>query len=184
MLNYWTTREVLSLYLCIVCKENKILHTYPPPIPQPAPGTDFCLFGTISLPLTLMEVGWPSPLPPPPVAFEGRSWRLGASQVALVVKNPPVSAGDVRDVGLIPGSGRSPGGGNGNPFHYSCLQNPMDRGAWQATDHRVVKSWTQLNRLSLQAILSSKALPALNTPRYRSPNTWRFLHHGTSRVTL
>ena len=48
----------------------------------------------------------------------------GASQVALVVKSLPVSAGDVRDVGLIPGSGRAPGGGHGNPLQYSCLENP------------------------------------------------------------
>ena len=56
---------------------------------------------------------------------------LGASQVALVVKNLPADAGDVRDVGLIPGLGRAPGGGHGNPLQYSCLKNPMDRGAWQ-----------------------------------------------------
>ena len=55
-----------------------------------------------------------------------------ASQVALVVKNPPANAGDVRDASLIPGLGRSLGGGHGNPFQYSCLENPMDRGAWQA----------------------------------------------------
>ena len=48
------------------------------------------------------------------------------------------------DVGSIPGSGRSPGEGNGNPLQYSCLENPMDRGAWWATVHRVAKSWTQL----------------------------------------
>ena len=64
-----------------------------------------------------------------------------ASQVALVVKNPPVNAGDIRDVGSIPGSGRSPGVGNGNQLQYSCLENPMDRGARQATVHRVTKSW-------------------------------------------
>ena len=52
---------------------------------------------------------------------------LSASQVALVVKNLPASAGDVREAGLIPGSGRSPGEGNGNPLQYSCLENPMDR---------------------------------------------------------
>ena len=52
-----------------------------------------------------------------------------ASQVVLMVKNLPASAGDVRDVGLIPGSGRSPGGGHGNPLQYSCLENPMDRAA-------------------------------------------------------
>ena len=49
---------------------------------------------------------------------------VGASQVALVVKNPPANAGDIRDVGLIPGSGRSPGGGHGYPLQYSCLENP------------------------------------------------------------
>ena len=53
----------------------------------------------------------------------------GASQVALVVKNPPANTGDVRDMGLIPGLGRSPGGGHGNLLQYSCLKNPMDRGA-------------------------------------------------------
>ena len=54
-----------------------------------------------------------------------------------MVKNLPANAGDIRDVGLIPGSGRSPGGGNGNPLWYSCLENPMDRGAWQAAVHGV-----------------------------------------------
>ena len=53
-----------------------------------------------------------------------------ASQVALEVKNPPASSGDIRDVGLIPGLRRSPGGGHGNPLQDSCLENPMDRGAW------------------------------------------------------
>ena len=53
---------------------------------------------------------------------------LGASQVVLVVKNPPANAGDIRNVGLIPGSGRSPGGEHGNPLQHSCLENPMDRG--------------------------------------------------------
>ena len=61
-----------------------------------------------------------------------------------VVKNPPANAGDTGDTGSIPGSGRSSGGGNGNPFQFSCLGNPMDRGAWRATVHRVAKSWTQL----------------------------------------
>ena len=70
--------------------------------------------------------------------------RLGTSQVALVVKNPLANAGDLRDLGLIPGSGRSPGGGHGNPLLYSCLENPMDRGAWQETVHMVTKSQTQL----------------------------------------
>ena len=54
-------------------------------------------------------------------------------QVELVVKNPPANAGDIRDVGSIPESGRFPGEGNSNPLHYSCLENPMDRGAWHAS---------------------------------------------------
>ena len=66
----------------------------------------------------------------------------GASQVALAVKNPPASAGHIRDKGLIPGWGRSPGGGHDNALQYSCLENPMDREAWQATVHGVAKSWT------------------------------------------
>ena len=60
------------------------------------------------------------------------------------IKNPPTSAGDLRDTGLIPGLGRTPGGRNGNPAQYSCLENPMDRGAWQAMIHRVTKSQIQL----------------------------------------
>ena len=61
------------------------------------------------------------------------------------VKNLPASAGATGDTGLIPGSGRSLGGGNGNPLQYCCLGNPMDRGAWQATAHGVTKSWTKLS---------------------------------------
>ena len=57
--------------------------------------------------------------------------------MALVVKNPPADAGDIRDMGLILESGRSSGGGNGNPLQYSCLENPKDRGAWWATVHEV-----------------------------------------------
>ena len=71
-----------------------------------------------------------------------------ASQVMVVVTNPPVNAGDIRDTGSISGIGRSLGGGHGNPFQYSCMENPMDRRAWRATVHRVAKSWTQLKRLS------------------------------------
>ena len=75
----------------------------------------------------------------------------GSSQVALVIKNPPANAGDVRDTGSILGSGRSPGGGHGNSLQYSCLENPMDRGAWWATVHRVTNSQTRLKWLSTQA---------------------------------
>ena len=59
-----------------------------------------------------------------------------------MVKNLHANAGDIRDMGSIPGSGRSPGGGHGNPLQYSCLKNPMDRGAWWATVHGVAKSGT------------------------------------------
>ena len=59
-----------------------------------------------------------------------------------MVKNVPVNARDAGDVGLIPGSGRSSGGGNGNPLQYSCLKNPIDRGAWWATVHEVTESDT------------------------------------------
>ena len=65
--------------------------------------------------------------------------------VALVVKNPPPKAGDSRDTGSIPGSGRSPGEGNGNPLQYSCLGNSMDRGAWRVTVHLVAKSRIRLS---------------------------------------
>ena len=67
---------------------------------------------------------------------------MGASQVVLVVKNLPVNAGDQRDVGSIPGLGRSTGRGHDNPLQYSCLQNVMDRRAWWTRVYRVAKSWT------------------------------------------
>ena len=65
--------------------------------------------------------------------------------MVLAVKNPPANAGDERDVGSISGSGRSAGVGNGTPLQYSCLGNPMDRGAWRVTVHRATKSQTELN---------------------------------------
>ena len=67
-----------------------------------------------------------------------------ASQVGLVVKNLPANAGDAKDESWIPGLGRSPGGGLGNPLQYYCLGNSMDRGAWWATVHSVARSQTQL----------------------------------------
>ena len=66
------------------------------------------------------------------------------SQVVLVVKNLPANAGHLGDSGSIPGWGRSPGGGHGNPLQHSCLENCMNRGAWQAMVHRVAESGTQL----------------------------------------
>ena len=71
-----------------------------------------------------------------------------ASQEALVVKNPPANAGDLRDTGSIPRSGGSPGGGHGDPLEYSCLENPMDKGAWGTIVHRVAQSHTWVKRLS------------------------------------
>ena len=68
----------------------------------------------------------------------------GASQVVLVMKNPPANTGDVRDSGSIPGSGRSPGGRHGNRLQYSFLENLMDGGAWWATIHGVAKKNVQL----------------------------------------
>ena len=73
---------------------------------------------------------------------------MRASQIGLVVKNLLANAGDIRDRGLILGSGRSPGGGNSNPLQYSCLENLMDRAAWEVTIHSVAKSWTRLKQLS------------------------------------
>ena len=75
-----------------------------------------------------------------------------ASQVAQWVKNLPASAGDLRDVGSIPGSERSPGEGNGNLLQYSCLENPMDTGAWRATVQRVAKSQTWLSTQAVHGI--------------------------------
>ena len=65
--------------------------------------------------------------------------QTGASRVVLVVKNLPDNSGDIRDAVSVPGSGSSPGGGQGNPLQYSCLENPMDRGGWRATVHRVIE---------------------------------------------
>ena len=67
-----------------------------------------------------------------------------ASQVTVVVKNPPANVGDLRDMSSVPGLGRSPGEGYGNPVQYSCLENPIDRRVWRATFHRVTQSLTLL----------------------------------------
>ena len=76
---------------------------------------------------------------------------LGASQVVMVVKNPPANVGNIRDVGSIPESGRSLGGGHSNPVQYSCLENHMDRRDWQSRVHRVARSQTRLKQFSTQA---------------------------------
>ena len=92
---------------------------------------DFYLLRSVSLFFMAIKVGLYSGL-------------FRAFQVALVVKNPPANAGDIRDMSSIPESGRAPGGGHGNPFQYSGLENPMDRGDWWVTAHGVAKSWTRL----------------------------------------
>ena len=71
------------------------------------------------------------PAPPSPCPFKGN-----------LIINPPANTGDIRDSDWIPGAGRSPGGGNGNPLQYSCLENPKDSGTWQATVHGVTESGT------------------------------------------
>ena len=81
-----------------------------------------------------------------------------ASQLALVIKNLPISAGDIRDTGLIPGLGKSPGEENGYPLQYSCLENPMDGGAWGATVYGAPESRTRLKQLS---IADSSFLPCI-----------------------
>ena len=80
---------------------------------------------------------------PPPSLYQ-----VFRCQLALVVKNPPASSGDIRDLGLTPGLGRSPGGRHGSPLQYTCLENLMDRGAQWATIHRVAKSQTGLKQVS------------------------------------
>ena len=95
-------------------------------------------------------------------------WYLlsGASQVALVVKNPSASAGDVRTSGSMPGSGRPPGGGHGNLLQYACLESPMDIGAWRATVHKVAKSWTRLSDLASTPHLLGASPGSEQVPRH------------------
>ena len=88
----------------------------------------------------------------PYIAFSPHClWVYGGFPGGPVVKNLPASAGDIRDSGLIPGSGRSPEGGHGNPLQHSCLENPMDGGTWQATVRGVAESHTWLKLLSIHA---------------------------------
>ena len=116
-----------------------------------------CRVDTRRLYLTGRMMPPSSYLPYAPGAFsesshEGHTTVLHeASQGALVVKNPPANAEDRRGAGLIPGLGRSPRGGHSNPLQYSYLENPMDRGAWWATVHRVIKSWIRLKQLSMHS---------------------------------
>ena len=79
------------------------------------------------------------------LVFSSLLYSFLASQVALVVKNPPANGGDARDASSIPGPGRSPGEGSGNPLQYSFLENPRVRGTWRAIVHGVTKSQTRLS---------------------------------------
>ena len=80
-----------------------------------------------------------------------------------MLKNPPANAGDKRDMDLIPGSGKSPGGGHGNPLQCSCLENPMNRGAWRVTVQRVAKTRTGLKQFSTHTC-QIKLVPRLQHP--------------------
>ena len=93
--------------------------------------------------------------------------------MALVVKSPPPNAGD-------PWVGRSPGGGHGNPLQYSCLENPMDRGAWRTTVHRVTKNWTQLKWLMEKAMATHSSTLAWKIPWTEEPG--RLQSVGSQRV--
>ena len=105
------------------------------------------------------------------------SWVWGwTSQVVLVVKNPPANIGDVRRTGFISGLGGSPGGGHGNPLRYSCLENPMDRGAWWATSigsQRVKQDWSDLASTHLGLPLKKEISPQIVQRIYG--NLWLLL---------
>ena len=98
---------------------------------------------------------------------------------AQLVKNLPIDAGDARDSASIPGLGRSPGGGHGNPLQYSCLENPMDRGAWWATTHNITKSQTH-NWSNLEGMHSLGRKIEKSTGNHKIPkiliNAERFKH--------
>ena len=89
---------------------------------------------------------------------------MGDTHAALVVKNPLPSAGDRRDMGSVPGLGRPPGGGHGNPLQYSCLENPTDRGAQWAIVHGVAQSQIRPKRLSRHIISRIFVLIIFTTP--------------------
>ena len=98
-----------------------------------------------------------------------------------VVKNRPANAGDLRDSGSIPGLGRSPGEGNGNPLQYSCLENPLDRGAWQATEHTRTHAFPEIIGGPDLGDKEEKGLPTPQVPlSQQSPG----LHPGQNIATV
>ena len=104
--------------------------------------------------------------------------------MVLVVKNLPARAGDIRDMD----SGRSPGGGHGNQLQYSCLENPMDRGAWWATVHGITKSWTWLKWLSMHIHIQNTSLSKCSTVLYAlfpiNNGTWTHFHNLLNRSPI
>ena len=98
---------------------------------------------------------------------------LGASQVVLEVKNPPANAGDVRDMGSFLGSERSPGGRYSNPLQYSCLENPMDRAAWQATVHGVGHKESDTTEATWHAHMHVMRGQAIKTSQANSSATFQ-----------
>ena len=101
---------------------------------------------------------------------------FGSSQVALVAKNLSASAGDERHVGLIPGSGRYPGEGKGNPLHDSCLANPMDRGAWWVPLHKVTKIRTQVKQLSTPSFFYHNGGKKIQKEVFMNKCFWKLNH--------
>ena len=104
--------------------------------------------------------------------------------MVLVVKNSPASAGDIRNAGSIPGWGRSSGEGNDNPLQYSCLENPMDRGAWRATVHGVAKSLTRLGTSVTPVWCSPIFMWIQVSDLYHFPSPWRTSFNISFRVYL
>ena len=96
--------------------------------------------------------------------------KTSKDQVAQVLRNLPANAEDKRDAGSNPGSGRSPGGGYGNPLWYSSLKNPLDRGVWQTTVHCVIQSWAQLKRVSTHACNNQRIYPRRYNDGMYTPN--------------
>ena len=115
----------------------------------------------------------------------GSQWRNSSALRGFpggsVGKNLPANAGDPRDLGSIPESGRSPGGGNSNPLWYSCLENSMDRGAWQTIVHGVINSWTRWLRTHVH---SAFRRPSLSTYSCLHPQQCGFCSTHPDETTL
>ena len=132
--------------------------------------------------------------PPRPRILAAHWWRWNLVHVKSDLTRPQssggsdgkVSASSAGDPGSIPGSGRRPGEGNGDPVHYSCLENPMDRTAWQATVHGVTKSWTRLSTFIVQiSYLPLTCAPLLWAPHHKANSRrGRLLWERSEHLTL